>query len=49
MINVVHESISFTEMFSKVLDADIKFYDDNNLQEAYKEAGLMDFGTKHPK
>lgn len=46
---VIIESISFIEMFSKVLGADIKFYDDNNLQDAYKEAGFMGFGIKHPK
>ena len=46
---VIIESISFIEMFSKVLGAEIKFYDDNNLQDAYKEAGFMGFGIKHPK
>ena len=40
-------SISFMDMFSKVLEADIEFYDDKDLFEAYKEAGLMDFGIKN--
>jgi hypothetical protein len=47
--DVIIASISFTEMFAKVLAKDISFYDEINLKEAYKEAGLMNFGIKLPK
>jgi hypothetical protein len=46
VIDVIIASISFTEMFAKVLAKDINFYDEINLKEAYKEAGLMNFGIK---
>ena len=49
MIDVISASISFIELFSNILNKDIKFYDDSNLKEAYKEAGLMDFGIKQSK
>ena len=49
VIDVISASISFIELFSNILNKDIKFYDDSNLKEAYKEAGLMDFGIKQSK
>ena len=49
VIDIINTSISFLEIFSKVLQKDIEFYGNNDLYEAYKEAGLMDFGIKKEK
>lgn len=49
VMDIINTSLSFLEMFSKILEKDINFYDKDNIYEAYKEAGLMDFGIKQPK
>lgn len=49
VIDVVDTSLSFLEIFSTILEKDINFYDKDNIYDAYKEAGLMDFGVKQPK
>ena len=44
---IMHLSASFIDKFAEILKDDIEFYDDKDLKEAYKEAGLMDFGIKN--